>query len=69
MRSSSQPPTKSELSLFEEIIECPRCLSSENVCSIHAEFVKSILIKEAKAEMEKLMATKNTKLSSTPDNQ
>ena len=61
MGTSFTPLTKSELLLFEKIIKCPRCLASENVCSIHAELIKSILIKEIKTEIEKLTGTKNTK--------
>jgi hypothetical protein len=50
---------KSELAVFEEIIECPRCLVSENICDYHAKVVRNILIKEAKVEIDKLSVNHN----------
>ena len=50
--------TKSELNVFEEIIECPKCLVSENICNFHAERIKNILIKEVKIKIEELSAAK-----------
>ena len=49
---------KAELAIFEEIIECPKCLSSDNVCSTHADIVKNTLIKHAKHEIRKLSEEK-----------
>ncbi len=51
--------TKSDLTILEEIVECPRCLSSENICKSHAEVVKTILIKNAKNGIDKLTPENN----------
>ena len=51
--------TKSDLTMLEEIVECPQCLSGENICKSHAEAVKTILIKNAKIEIEKLTLENN----------
>jgi len=48
--------TKSDLTILEEIVECPQCLSNENICKSHAEAVKTILMKNVKIEIEKLTA-------------
>ena len=54
MRSSLKLLTESDLTILEEIVECPRCLSSENICKSHAEAMKTILIKNTKNEIDKL---------------
>jgi len=43
------------LTVFEEIIECPQCILSENVCATHAKDVKLILMQDVKNEIKKLM--------------
>ena len=53
--------SKSELSVFEDIIECPRCLAAENVCDSHAEDIKKILINNAKKEIDTLTAKEISK--------
>ncbi len=50
--------TESDLRILEEIVECPRCLSGENICKSHAKAMKAILIKNAKDEMYKLTPEK-----------
>ena len=50
--------TESELSIFEEIIECPKCLTRENICNFHAAAIKNILTKNTERNIEKLN-TKN----------
>ncbi len=54
MTSSLKLLTESDLTILEEIVECPQCLSSENICKSHAEAVKTILMKNVKIEIEKL---------------
>ncbi len=54
MGSALELLSDSELIIFEEIIECPRCLSNDNICEVHAETVKNVLIKHAKNEIRKL---------------
>ena len=54
MTSSLKLLTESDLTILEEIVECPRCLSSENICKSHAEVVKTILIKNNKNYNDKL---------------
>jgi len=49
--------SKSDLSVFEEITECPRCLTGEYLCDSHAKEIKKILMNNAKDEIEKLTAT------------
>ena len=46
--------TKSDLTILEEIVECPRCLSGENICKSHVEAVKTILMKNVKNEIDEL---------------
>ena len=48
--------TNSDLDVFEEIIECSKCVVSTNICNFHAERMKNVLIKDAKIEIEKLTA-------------
>ena len=48
--------TNSDLDVFEEIIECPKCIVSKNICNFHVERIKNVLIKDAKIEIEKLTA-------------
>jgi len=50
---------ESDLTILEEIVECPRCLSSENICKSHAEVVKTILMKNAENEIDKLTPENN----------
>jgi len=52
MTSSLKLLTESDLTILEEIVECPRCLSSNNICKSHSEVVKTILIKNAKHEID-----------------
>ena len=59
MASTLKLLTESELAVFEDIIECPRCLSGENICDSHAEAIKKVLIKTAKNDIEKLSAESN----------
>ena len=59
MTSSLKLLTESDLTILEEIVECPRCLSSENICKSHAEVVKTILIKNTKNEIDKLTPENN----------
>ena len=59
MPSSLKLLTESDLAILEEIVECPRCLSSENICKSHAEAVKTILMKNAKNELDKLTLENN----------
>ena len=54
MTSSSKLLTESDLTILEEIVECLRCLSSENICKSHAEAVKTILMKNVKNEIDRL---------------
>ena len=54
MTSSLKLLTESDLTILEEIVECPRCLSSENICKSHAETLKTILMKNIKNEIDKL---------------
>ncbi len=54
MTSSLKLLTESDLRILEEIVECPRCLSSENICKSHAEVVKTILMKNVKNQIDKL---------------
>ena len=54
MRSSLKLFTESDLTILGEIVECPRCLSSENICKSHAEAMKTILIKNTKNEIDRL---------------
>jgi len=48
--------TNLELTIFDEIIQCPKCMISENICNIHLKEVKMILIKNAKKDIKKLAA-------------
>ncbi len=59
MTSSLKLLTESDLTILEEIVECPRCLSGENICKSHAKAMKTILIKNAKDEMYKLTPENN----------
>ena len=59
MTSSLKLLTESDLTILEEIVECPRCLSSENICKSHVEAVKTILIKNTKNEIDKLTPENN----------
>jgi len=59
MTSSLKLLTKSDLTILEEIVECPRCLSSENICKSHAEVVKTILMKNAENDIDKLTPENN----------
>jgi len=59
MTSSLKLLTESDLTILEEIVECPQCLSGENICKSHAEVVKTILIKNAKDEIDKLTPENN----------
>ncbi len=52
--SSLKLLTESDLTILEEIVECPQCLSGENICKSHAEEVKAILIKNTKNKIDKL---------------
>jgi len=54
MTSSLKLLTESDLTILEEIVECPRCLSSENICKSHVEVVKTILMKNAENDIDKL---------------
>lgn len=49
--------TKNELDLLEETFECPKCITSENICNHHTITIKAILIKDTIIEIEKLTAT------------
>ena len=44
--------TKLELKLFEDVIKCPRCLTSANICKYHAEKIRVILIEDIKIVIE-----------------
>ena len=46
--------SKSESSIFEDIIKCPQCLRNENICTSHAKAVKIILMKNVKNEIDRL---------------
>lgn len=50
--------SKSESSIFEDIIKCPQCLTNENICTSHAEDIKKILMNHVKDEIEKLTIEK-----------
>ncbi len=54
MTSSLKLLTESDLTILEEVVECPQCLSGENICKSHTKVVKTILIKNAKNEIDKL---------------
>ncbi len=59
MTSSLKLLTESDLTILEEIVECPRCLSSDNICKSHSEAMKTILMKNAKHEIDKLTPENN----------
>ena len=46
--------TNEEYAVFEEIIECPRCLTKENLCDSHAQSIKEILLKDVKKEINRI---------------
>jgi hypothetical protein len=50
---------KSETEIFQDIIKCQKCQTSENLCKSHAEAVKTILMKNAKNEIDKLTLENN----------
>ena len=59
MASSLKLLTESDLAILEEIVECPRCLSSDNICKSHSEATKTILMKNAQHEINKLTPENN----------
>ena len=59
MTSSLKLLTESDLTILEEIVECPRCLSGENICKSHSEVVKTVLMKNVKNEIDKLTPENN----------
>ncbi len=54
MTSSLKLLLESDLTILEEIVKCRQCLKSGNICKSHAETVKTILINNAKNEIDKL---------------
>lgn len=60
MASSLKLLTKSELAIFEDIIECPRCLTHENLCNSHAKDIKKIFMRNVKNEIDKLITENNS---------
>ena len=46
--------SKNERAIFEEIIECPKCLRQENLCESHSNSIREILVKDTKKMIDKL---------------
>jgi len=59
MTSSLKLLTESDLTILEEIVECPRCLSSVYICKSHAEAVKTIMMKNDENEIDELTPENN----------